>query len=110
MSNVTYPEQDKPIYRWVLSNDGVVTKLPPITSHSARYNYYFFKLNNSPNVHTAKTGQFDCFIIGKGVYSFEDNDKKAMAIIEEALKCRYDKIKKEWEAISERWEGFKSKN
>lgn len=85
-----YTQQDRPIYGWVMKDDGSIVKLEPITEYLiSTYGLggvrYRFRVGTAPK--TIEHSQMDVFFHNR-LYSFENNDKKALRIIRETLETK----------------------
>ena len=110
-----YKQQDKPIYLWEYDEEsGVITKHEPIIF------YDLHKLNNgdgivyysdSPTtpIRNTRLCKFDRCVTGK-LYSFSDDDKKAVNAIKACMKAKLDKAEQEFKRYTRAYNKLLDKN
>ena len=108
----TFQKQDKIIYGWMLKDDGSIEKMPPldmyyVTTPMYGGTTYHFKFGTSyKSVKYSQIGQF----LHNRIYLFEDNDKKALSIIRNALETKVRLLEIDLDKAKNRLDLFREKN
>ena len=105
---------DRPLYRWKLLENGEVTKIGPITMYTVNGSYkkglrYNFLYPDKKQRGYCAGSDIDVFSHGR-VYSFNEDDQRALNIIRHALTTKCNCLQTELQYAQEVLSRFTNKN
>lgn len=109
MRQVGY-KHEQPIYYWKLNNDGTLTK--SVITVYKEHNYYreiHYQFMMGGSIHSIRSTQMSRFVNNR-VCLFEDDEAKAVKIIEDVLEARASKYKYDYENASKLLELVRDNN